>query len=448
MTNLLTRRRAKPDSERGLYQAITGDTRFTYNGTQLVPLPTTMATRKTEPPANDFLGYVYGIYKSDGVVYSVSAARQLLLSETRFCFRNRLTRKLYTTGALGLLERPWTNGTTGELLRRMDQDATLAGNSYYVLHNGQMKRLNPGKVDIILHSDRNPEDPAFQYDAEIAGYMYRAGSGYGDVQLFVPDEVMHYSPDPDPEVQFRGMSWLTPVIREITSDISVNAHKQAFFDNAATPNLVVKFPEGIATKEQFEPIVEAMESTHSGTDNAYKTLYLMAGADATVVGASASIDFKSLQGTYETRICMAGRVPAVIAGSSEGMQGSSLNAGNFGQARRMMADGWYHPTVKDAASCLGKFVAVPDDSELWYDPSDVAFLREDEKDAAEIQNLEAQTIRSLLDAGYLPDSVVAAVTNGDFTQLKHSGLFSVQLQEPGASAPPDPQVDKPDGNLP
>jgi hypothetical protein len=66
----------------------------------------------------------------------------------------------------------------------------------------------------------------------------------------------------------------------------------------------------------------------------------------------------------------------------------------------------------------------------------VAFLRDDQSDVAAIQAQEAQTIRTLIDAGYEPDSVRRAVQAGDWSLLTHSGLFSVQLQAAGATAPP------------
>ena len=79
----------------------------------------------------------------------------------------------------------------------------------------------------------------------------------------------------------------------------------------------------------------------------------------------------------------------------------------------------------------------------WYDDRDIAFLREDEKDAADIQSVQAAAIRQLVDAGYEPDSVIAAITAGDLARLKHSGLYSVQLQPPGTIAPPSNGNGKP-----
>src|SRR6185369_15236593 len=124
-----------------------------------------------------------------------------------------------------------------------------------------------------------------------------------------------------------------------------------------------------------------------------------------------------------------------IVGLSEGMQGSSLNAGNFGQARRLFAEGTLSTLWRNAAASMSTLVPPPPGSELACDTRDVPFLREDQKDAAEIQQVKAQTIRSFIDAGFVPDSVVAAVDADDRSLLVHSGLYSVQLQPLGMEQP-------------
>jgi hypothetical protein len=148
------------------------------------------------------------------------------------------------------------------------------------------------------------------------------------------------------------------------------------------------------------------------------------------------LDFKNVQGAGETRIAADSRVPAVILGISESLGGSSLNLGNFGMARRLFADGFLRPQWRSASACLEKLVAAPAGSELWYDESDVSFLREDEADQANIIAANAASMRQLVDGGYDPDSVTDAVTRGDLTQLKHTGMFSVQLQPPGTKSDP------------
>jgi hypothetical protein len=141
-------------------------------------------------------------------------------------------------------------------------------------------------------------------------------------------------------------------------------------------------------------------------------------------------DFRGIQTLGETRVAYLSRVPAPLLGSSEGLAGSSLNAGNFAAARRMFADSWIFPTLQNLASTLAPLVQVPADAELWYDTRDMPVLREDAKDAAEIEQVKANTITALVKDGFSPESAIAAVMTQDMTQLVHTGLVSVQLQPP------------------
>jgi phage portal protein BeeE len=138
-----------------------------------------------------------------------------------------------------------------------------------------------------------------------------------DPILFLPEEVAHFAPIPDPEARFRGMSWLTPVIREVMSDKALTDHKLSFTERGATPNMVVKFP--IDDLSKFQPWIEKFREQHEGSSNSYKTLFLGAGMDATSVGSNLQeMDLKSVQGAGETRIAAASGVPAVVRWSVGG----------------------------------------------------------------------------------------------------------------------------------
>jgi hypothetical protein len=193
----------------------------------------------------------------------------------------------------------------------------------------------------------------------------------------------------------------------------------------------VKIPDLMKFKEIFE-------EEHVGWENAYKALLLGGGADATVVGSNfEQMTFTELVGATETRIASAAGVPPIIAGFSKGLESATYS--NYGQARRRFADGTMHPLWQNVAGSFEPLVGRPRNDNrvrLWYDATDVPFLREDEKDAAAIQGQRAQTIRQLVDAGYSPESVVAAVEANDFRLLVHSGLYSVQLQPPGTGQAP------------
>jgi phage portal protein BeeE len=190
--------------------------------------------------------------------------------------------------------------------------------------------------------------------------------------------------------------------------------------------------------EKFEAYKKAFRDNHEGTTNAYKTLFLAAGADATVVGQNfQQMDFKALQGSAETRIAAAAGVHPAIVGLSEGLQGSSLNAGNFTAAARLTGDKTLRPLWRNFCGAISNVIDVPGGSRLWYDTRDVAFLQADEKDIADVQQIEAITMRQLIETGFEPDSVTAAVMAQDWSKLKHTDLISVQLQP---IAPPPQQM--------
>lgn len=402
------------------------------NSPYVIVQPSNYGDPRREVPANSFDQFVRGAYQANGVIFAVILARLLLFSEARFQWRRvryGRTGELFGTQELSILEKPWPNGTTGELLTRMEQDVSLAGNFYCVREGAdRLRRLRPDWVEIVLTA---PPDEAVQTD--VAGYAYYPGgrySGKADAEYYLPDEMCHWSPIPDPLAQYRGMSWVSPVIREIEADQAATAHKGKFFTNGARPGLVVSMKESVTAK-QFTDFMATMNAAHQGVDNAYKTLYVGGGADVTVAGADLKqLDFRATQGAGETRICAAGGVPPIIVGLSEGL--ASATYSNYGMARRKFGDHWARPQWRSACAALGNILDVPSSAELWFDTDDIAFLREDQKDAASIQQTKASTIRQLLDAGFDPDSVVASVDADDRRLLKHTGLYSVQLQEPGA----------------
>jgi phage portal protein BeeE len=419
-----------------------GGTQYGYGGSGLTQ---TLAGNRATEIAATLPGYMQALQMCPPA-FAAQMVRALVISQARLTWRTLPSspkpRKTFGNRDLGPLERPWPNATTGEMLGRMEWHAGLAGNAYVLRQPDRLRVLRPDWVALLYGSMREPDDPGHALDGKLLGYIYCNGGLFNHVhepQTLLVEDVAHWAPVPDPLAAGIGMSWLTPAIRDIQADRLSTDHKVKFFENGATPNLVVK---GIpaATKQQFDEIVAAMEANHAGSANAYRTLYLTAGADATVVGSNLQqIDFKSTQGLGETRIATLSRVPAALLGISEGLSGSSLNAGNFSASRRMFADTWVYPNLQDLAGSLASIVKVPSDAELWFDTADMPLLREDAKDAAEIESLRATTITNLVNGGFTPESAIAATIGQNMSLLKHSGMMSVQLQPPGT----DPAAGKP-----
>lgn len=421
-------------------------------GFEVPPFWTNEAVRDAEQLETNFAGYVSGAYKGNGVVFACILARLLIFSEARFQFQNITDGRptdLFDDPSLELLRHPWPNGTTGELLARMEQDASLAGNFFATAvddrHGRRIRRMRPDRVTIVTGSDSTPDtgSSADQLDGRVVGYMYQQGPGGADHVLLEPQQVVHWSPIPDPDAHWRGMSWLTPVVREILSDTAATTHKHKYFERGATGGIVVKYDKS-TSQVAVERFAELWKSKYGGTDNAYKTYHLGGGADATALGADLKqLDFKVTQGGGETRIAAASGVGAVIAQLSEGLAGSSLNAGNFNAAKRRFADGLCRPLWRSASAALESIVPPPNDSSrLWTDVRDIPFLKDDAKDEAEIQSHQAETMAKLVREGWDPDAVTAAVMANDLRALvgAHSGRTSVQLHDSDPAEEVDPRA--------
>jgi hypothetical protein len=413
---------------------------FSYGGQHYFGVASSSgAYADREPPPAGFSQLVDGPFRSNSVVFACELKRMSIFSEARFLWRGFNSGRpgpVFSTVELDILEKPWPRGTTGDLLARMVVDADLGGNAFVARTAAQPERLRmlrPDWVTIVMgdSSGRPLESPA-QFDAEIIGFIYDPKDNRTEPEAFTVDEVAHWAPIPDPLARFRGMSWLSAAIREIQADQATVMHKLSFFENGATPQLVVSFDSSVS-QEAFKEFVSKMDDSHKGWRNAYKTLYLGGGATPMVVGKDLQqLDFSATQGKGETRIIAAAGLHPVLVPSSEGMQGSSLNAGNYAAARRSVADTTFRPMWRSGCGALAAILSVPSGSELWYDEPNIPFLREDADAAAKIEQVKAETITKYVREGFTPESSIAAVASQDVTLLKPTGLVSVQLQPPGA----------------
>lgn len=341
---------------------------YSYGGPMSAGIQQTLSGSTTELAPNTFVGLASQAYMANGPVFACMLVRQLVFSSVRFRWQRLRDGKpsdTFGTADLRILERPWPGGTTQDMLSRMIQDADLAGNSYWMVERGEFVRMRPDWVDVIVE-ERRLADGRGQVGWRKVGYLYWEGgrAAERDPVALLADEVVHFAPIPDPLATYRGMSWLTPILREIRADQAMSRHQSKFFDNGATVNLIIKHQIG-ADRDAIKKWAQEVESKHGGTENAWKNLHLYPGAEAEVVGSNLKdIDFKNVRGGGETRIAAAAGVPPVIVGLSEGLAAATYS--NYGQARRRLADGTAHPLWENLSGCLGH--VLPDlgsDVRLW-----------------------------------------------------------------------------------
>ena len=419
-----------------------------FNGLQypLFGLNQTL-TGKIEDIDVGYTSLVYRAYASNAIVFACMRARLMLFTEARFGFQNMrggrgadfFGDRDRPNSQLAVLDQPWPGATTGDLLKYLITDADLAGNAFVARQGNTLKRLRPDWTRIV-HGSPNPDGSMWDPDAVLIGYAYQPGGpSLGRPWIsFDATQVAHFAPIPDPLQPVRGMSWLSPIVREVMGDQAATEHKLKYFEHGGTPNLVIKTEyTDLAKLNEF---MQFVRQNHEGMSNAYKMMGFTQGVDAKTVGSDLQqIDFKVVQGAGETRIAAAAGVPPAVAGLSEGLQGSSLNAGNFQAAMRMFADLTMRPLWRNVAGSLERIIPPPTGTRLWYDDRDVPALKDDIKSAAEVQGLQATAINTLFTAGAEWDAVIDAVTSGDLSRLKgkHTGLSSVQLK-PTAPADTNP----------
>jgi phage portal protein BeeE len=398
----------------------------------------------SEPILPTLMQNTAGAYGGNAIVFGAILARLMLFSEATFAFRDLTDKHLFggyetdgrTMGArlLRKLETPWPNGTTGELLARMIQDVDLTGNFYVRDAGDQLVRLRPDWVTII--SELVTDGGGRQY-RKVIGYHYeppQTGPDEGPPQTFDVDEVAHWSPIPDPWANFRGMSWLTPVLREVAADQAMTTHKIRYLQNAASPNLLVKYSQKLG-KDTVARIQDQIESRHGGVDNAFRTMVLDEGADVTVIGNSfEQMSFSTVQAAGENRILIASGVPGIVIGSKEGLMAATYS--NYEQAMRRFADLTMRPLWRSACAALQQLITPPAGSRLWFDVSDIAALRQGEKERADTVFVQAQAVAQLVHYNYDPLSARDAVMSGDLSLLKHTGApLQIMTEVPKASPP-------------
>lgn len=407
---------------------------FSFNG-QNYTLPG-VASENVE---STFKNHVAQVGRTHGVVGAAVVARAFPMSQLRFAWRDTERDstnydQLVDGPGINVLNRPATM-TRASLLTLAEMHASYAGSAYFTRRGG-FRLLRPDLVDAIL---AGPDDRAAILEGEgtLAGWAHYSRGRNEPPDTFGVEEVAAWSPEPDPIYWWRGQSWVTGVLRDVALDRQATTFVDKFLENSATPNMIIR-PSDRLTVDQIKEFRQEYDRAQTGANNAGKTLWLGGGSDVTVVGSKiGELAVRELQGGAETRVAVRSRVPAPLLGIREGMQGSSLNAGNYGQTRRLFADSWFSPSADMLTATLEQLFRFSPTRELAYDPDKVLLLQEDRKDAAEIMAAKAAATRQYVDAGFTPESAEKAVRTGNTAVLEHSGLVSVQLLPPGTTGEPE-----------
>jgi phage portal protein BeeE len=412
MTRLLDRLADRYSLRQGFFNEAMASGAATYLGSYGDP--------GKEKAITSLVGAARDAYQSNGAVFAVILIRLALFSEARFVFQSMVDKHTYGSQDLSILEEPWPNCTTGELLARMEQDLSLAGNAYiWKADTDRLVRLPPDEVTIISKEIRGPTG----HYREIVGYdwdpnpIQKVAPGQSDksdqAQTFTVDEIAHWSPYPDPRASFRGMSWLTPALRDVNADSAMTGYKIAYLENMAAPNLLLKYQQKLRP-DTVDTIAERMHAKYGGS-NAFRTFVLDQGADATILDNSLErMGFANTQEAGVLRICMDSGVDPILIGL-----GGARAAVTYEQAMRRLGDITMRPLWRSACAAMQKLVPniPPAGVRLWFDTADIAALRQSETERGQTSQVQAAALLTVVQAGYTRESAVAFLSSGEIGQL-------------------------------
>ena len=385
---------------------------------------------------------------SSAVVFSALLIRMSLFSEMTFQFQAKDDKHLFGNTALAVLEEPFGPGSiTRDLLVRMEQDTSLTGNSYTwtAPGEGRLVRLRPDWTTIVSELVQVPGGGEYR---RVIGYWVEKPKSVldkGRGVMYPAEEVVHWAPTPDPQADFRGMSWLTPVMRDVQGDDGMTQYKIKYLENAASPNMLIRYTQKL-NPGTVDSVRERMRARYSGPGNAFKTLVLDQGADATIIGNSLSqMDFSNVMSAGTERILAASEVPPVLVGL-EPLRGAGRG---YQESMQKLANVWARPRWRSVCGALEALVDIPAGNRLWFDTSDIAALQDGEMEKGQTALVKSQGLLALRQAGYTRDSAVSFINSGDVSVLQMdplaaapsmqgAGQHQLPQQQPGATASPLP----------
>ena len=412
-------------------------------------LTTTYGSPDREAVLPQLAGWAQQANGSDSPVFSAILVRMMLLAEAQFQFQAKDDKHLYGNTSLATLEHPFgPDSTSGELIARCEQDGSVAGNAYIWNVPGEdlLVRLRPDWTTIISELVQVPGGGQYRKKLGYWTEPPKSVLGQGGGQFYPADEVAHWAPIPDPQAEFRGMSWLTPVMRDIQADDAMTRYKIRYLQNNATPNLVIKYAQKLQPAT-VDSIRDRMTARYGGPDNAGKTLVLDQGADLTLAGNSLTeMDFSNVSVDGVQRILAPSGVPGLLIGL-EPIKGAGKS---YQEVIRRFGDLTLRPLWRSLCAALEPLVPdVPAGSRLWVDTSDIAALQDGEQVRAQVTLIRAQALLALEQAGYDRMSAVKAIEAGDMGQLEEAEVpppppnqpvqhLLPQPGQPGATADPLP----------
>lgn len=226
--------------------------------------------------------------------------------------------QVFVHEALDLLYRPNPFQTKEEFFKRFMINKKLTGHAFILkVRNAQGKvvelwNLRPDFMRILLDKEKI-----------IKGYEFTANGG---TTVFAPEDII-YDSDPDPTVDFGGMSALQPAQVRVDIEEFASKYQREFFVNNARPDFILKTAKNL-TAEQKEDMKEAWDKRHKGAKKSGKGAFLEGGLEYQQVSISQrEMDYIESSKMTRDDILVALAVPKPVVAITDDVNLANANTG-------------------------------------------------------------------------------------------------------------------------
>jgi HK97 family phage portal protein len=297
---------------------------------------------------------------------------------------------------LDLLRSPNPAQGKAELFEALYGQLLLTGNGYVEAVGGdetsvpiELHVLRSDRMSVVPGSDGWP----MAYEYAVSGRKHRFELGAG------PTPVCHFKSF-HPQDDHYGFSPLQAAAQAVDVHNAASKWSKALLDNAARPSgaIVYKGSDGLGSlsNDQYDRLVDEMESMHQGTRNAGRPMLLEGGLDWKPMGFSPSdMEFQKTKENAAREIALAFGVPPMLLGIPGDATYSNYQEANRAFYRltvlplamrvsAALAD-WlqeYNGEALDLKPDLDQVPALSAEREAqWARVSNAEFLTQDEKRA-------------------------------------------------------------------
>ncbi|MBT2131139.1 phage portal protein [Aliiroseovarius lamellibrachiae] len=283
-------------------------------------------------------------FRSVKLIAEAAAALPIVLQDTE--------RRYEAHPMLDLLSRPNTAQGRAELFEALFGQLTLTGNGYIEAVSGEdgtlleLHVLRSDRMSLVPGADGWPV--AYDYTVGARKHRFHLGNG--------PSPVCHIKSF-HPQDDHYGLSPLQAAATAIDVHNAASSWSKALLDNAARPSgaIVYKGLDGQAqmSADQYDRLLNEMESHHVGARNAGRPMLLEGGLDWKPMGFSPSdMEFQKTKEAAAREIAQAFGVPPMLIG----IPGDATYA-NYQEASRAFYRLTVVPLVTRVAASVGHWLS-------------------------------------------------------------------------------------------